>query len=181
MAITPWKGVSDGDLDGLVSDEFVLDTSWHSEGVHSFGGIKAIYFHLWYFTLSLSNISIDSFINFPKTHTLQLCKSTHLGYIDATLNLEQYWCTISRTITKVLSRKNSKSLNHTRGLIALILYFPLKKEDHCTGSRKEREGPFETVFLLATVIKPSVSIPPKSLLIDNAFLSKVNCHTNTHK
>ena len=46
MAITLRRGVSDGDLDGLVSDGFVLDTSWHSEGVHSFGEIKAIYFHL---------------------------------------------------------------------------------------------------------------------------------------
>ena len=46
MAITLWKGVSDGDIDSLVSDVFVLDTSWQSEGVHPFVGVKAIYFHL---------------------------------------------------------------------------------------------------------------------------------------
>ena len=155
------------------------------------------------FSLSLSDISIESPKNLPKrthcnlvrflTHLLldacqlgepallQLSTSTHLGHIDAKLNLEQYWCTISRTITKVLSRKNSKSLNHTRGVIALILYFPLKKEDHCTGSQKEGNGLFKTVILLPTVIKPSVSIPPKSLLLDNAFLSKVNSLTHTNK
>ena len=46
MAITLRKGVSDGDIDSLVSDVFVLDTSWQSEGDHSLVGVKAIYFHL---------------------------------------------------------------------------------------------------------------------------------------
>ena len=44
MAITLRRGVSHGDIDGLVSDVFVLDTSWHSDGVHSFGGSKPFIF-----------------------------------------------------------------------------------------------------------------------------------------
>ena len=47
MAITLRKGVSDGDIDGLVSDGFVLDNSWQAKEFFILGNrIKAIYFHL---------------------------------------------------------------------------------------------------------------------------------------